>query len=67
MKQLHYGVRLTKSAESLSILALILPGKIINLIRESNLNIESTIAWEDSSAAQAFAKIGVKNRLRLPY
>ncbi len=40
--------------------------KIINLIRESNLNIESAIAWEDSSAAQAFAKIGVKNRLGFP-
>ncbi|MBT6399566.1 MAG: glycosyltransferase family 9 protein [Verrucomicrobia bacterium] len=40
--------------------------KISNLIRESNLNIESSIAWETSSAAQAFAKIGVENRLGFP-
>lgn len=40
--------------------------KIRNLIRASNLNIESTIAWENSSAAQAFAKIGVENRLGFP-
>ncbi|MDG2401066.1 MAG: glycosyltransferase family 9 protein [Akkermansiaceae bacterium] len=40
--------------------------KISNLIKESNLNIEATIAWENSSAAQAFARIGVKTRLGFP-
>ena len=39
------------------------PRKIINLLKAANLNSETTIAWENSSVAQAFAKIGISNRL----
>lgn len=40
--------------------------KISNLLKKSNLNIEASIAWENGSAAQSFAKIGVKTRLGFP-
>ncbi|MDB4464828.1 hypothetical protein N9057_00940, partial [Akkermansiaceae bacterium] len=40
--------------------------KIGKLLKTADIPFDSSIAWEDSSAAQAFAKIGIKDRLGYP-
>ncbi len=40
--------------------------KIGKLLKAADIPFDSSIAWEDCSAAQAFAKIGIKDRLGYP-
>lgn len=40
--------------------------KIIDLLKEADVPFDSTIAWEDSATAQAFAKYGIHQRLGYP-
>jgi len=40
--------------------------KIVKSLKDSNLPFDSSIAWENGAAAQAFAKLGIKQRLGYP-
>jgi ADP-heptose:LPS heptosyltransferase len=40
--------------------------KIVSLLKDANLPFDSAIAWEDSPAAQAFAKFGIRQRVGYP-
>ena len=42
------------------------PRKIGKLLNEADIPFDSAIAWEESAAAQAFAKIKIKDRLGYP-
>lgn len=39
---------------------------IVRLLKKSQITYDSSIAWEDGPAAQAFAKLGIKQRLGYP-
>ena len=42
------------------------PRKIARLLKDSEIPFDSAIAWEDSSAARAFKRIDIKQRLGYP-
>lgn len=42
------------------------PRKISRVLRDSEIPFDSSIAWEDSPAAQSFAKYGIRQRLGYP-